>query len=302
MAEKKQAKPIFYSLFKNLEKEAKLGNFDKLSPTKIKYLSSYINKHFNAYQRKRLASLIKGSSAYMRRFYRNYITKDFKINNANIGIQSIKRIQPKLEKVFKARNADSINLITTQSPESLALIKNRLWNWIRAKGDKSKLNSQSLRDSVKASEIIRKQNKHFAMILKDQTHKMRGNLDLTIAENLGAIGFIWQTREDLRVVGNPAGFYKPSDITKKQESIHGNHFKRNGKLYFYHNTWAIKQRLINTKAQGFEWADFADGMPSIPINCRCYAENIYTLDKIPKKFRTEAGEKYIKENDLGLLD
>jgi len=298
--QKKQNKPIFYSFFKSLEKQAKMGDFDKLSPTKIKDLTSYVNKYLNAFQKKRLNALIMRNSTQLRRYYRYYITKGFTLNNPRLTIQSIKRIAPKLEKVYKARNADSVNLISTQSPESITLIKNRLWNWIRSKSE-DKLTSQSLRDSVKVTEVLRKQDKHFAMILKDQTHKMRGNLDLTIAESLNAIAFIWQTREDKRVVGDPSGFYKPSDITKKSEKVHGNHYVRNGKMYFYHNSWAVEKGYIDTKSKKFAWADFTDGMPSVPINCRCVALNQYYLNDIleyDKSLLTEKGLEYISKNAI----
>jgi len=298
--QKKQNKPIFYSFFKSLEKQAKMGDFDKLSPTKIKDLTSYVNKYLNAFQKKRLNALIMRNSTQLRRYYRYYITKGFTLNNPRLTIQSIKRIAPKLEKVYKARNADSVNLISTQSPESITLIKNRLWNWIRSKSE-DKLTSQSLRDSVKVTEVLRKQDKHFAMILKDQTHKMRGNLDLTIAESLNAIAFIWQTREDKRVVGDPSGFYKPSDITKKSEKVHGNHYVRNGKMYFYHNSWAVEKGYINTKSKAFSYADFTDGMPSVPINCRCVALNQYYLNDIleyDKSLLTKKGLEYISKNAI----
>lgn len=288
------SKPLLHTLFKFLENENKLGHLNSMSKSKQLALQRLINKNLNAYSKKLLTKWLKKTNTSLKRFYNRYLKSGYIDNNKGISIYKIKQISPVLIKEYKQRNLESVNLITTQSPATIEKIKQRMWNWIYEKGDTNKLSSTSLRESVKASNLIAKQDKHFSFILNDQMHKMRGNLDAIIAKELNAIAFVWRTRQDRRVVGNPSGFYPHPSNPK----MHGNHFERKDKLYFYHNTWAIKQGLIDTKAKGFMWADFEDGMPSVPIGCRCYANNIYALNMLPDKFLTDKGKEYIKDNAI----
>lgn len=311
MAKSTRKKPILYELFDKLESEAKKGNLNSINQTKTIELNRLINKHLNNFNKQRLRKLINLSNARLKRFFNQYLSGlkpknkpdelsvfgGYANNNTGVKIQSIKRIKPTLLKEYKKANLESLNLITNKSSDSMNLIKERLWNWIYSNDDPNKLYGTSLRNSVKASDILIKQNKHFRMIIRDQQHKMRGNLDYAIAQELQAISFIWNTRKDKRVVGNPGGLYPKVNNPR----IHDNHYERAGKMYFYHNSWAIKGGYINTKAKGFEWADFEDGMPSVPINCRCVASNQFSLisiERFNRDFLTQKGRDWIQSNAL----
>ena len=84
------------------------------------------------------------------------------------------------------------------------------------------------------------------LIAKDQTSKMNTAINQIRQTSLGIFEYIWRTREDNRVVGDPTGLYP------KGNPIHGNHYIRNGLI--------------------FRWDEPpADGHPGYAINCRCKA-------------------------------
>jgi SPP1 gp7 family putative phage head morphogenesis protein len=85
-----------------------------------------------------------------------------------------------------------------------------------------------------------------AFIARDQAAKFNGELNRYRQQGMGVTEFIWSTRRDTRVRGNPDGKYpnaKPS------------HWAREGKTY--------------------RWNDPPDGeWPGIPIGCRCVAKAV----------------------------
>lgn len=102
---------------------------------------------------------------------------------------------------------------------------------------------------------------------------LKAKLDKIEAEKNQAIGFLWITMEDERVVGNPTGLYpKVYD-----ETAHGDHWGRHNKIVVYRNDdyKAISktcgaERLLKP-------SEILDGFPSDPYGCRCVAIQIGTL-------------------------
>lgn len=88
-----------------------------------------------------------------------------------------------------------------------------------------------------------------AFIARDQTAKLNGQLTRYRHESVGIKKYKWRNSRDQRVVGNPAGLYP------KPHKGHGNHWVREGVVYYYNRPPA-------------------DGNPGYPYNCRCYAEAI----------------------------
>lgn len=87
------------------------------------------------------------------------------------------------------------------------------------------------------------------LIARDQVGKIFGQVASARAQDLGATHFFWQTAEDERVRGNPAGRYpkaKPS------------HFDRNRRRYAY----ADPPKGKNGEPE----------LPGVPINCRCVGQ------------------------------
>jgi uncharacterized protein with gpF-like domain len=88
-----------------------------------------------------------------------------------------------------------------------------------------------------------------AFIARDQVSKLNGQLTRYRHESVGIYKYNWRNSQDQRVVGNPTGLYP------KPTKGHGDHWSREGKLYYYNNPPA-------------------DGNPGYAYNCRCYAEGV----------------------------
>lgn len=234
-------------------------------------IKAFNSKNFTTYQDKTIKDL--------RRSYKHYYTSGFELTNKGLKSWKVDTLKPAFRKQLRERINDTLLLIKTQNSSRMSILEARFLNWLDSKKQDS-TTSVSLRESMKVDKTIRQVDKHYRMILSDQTRKMIGNFDHIVAEHYQAIGFFWKTRQDNRVVGNPSGKYPKSTANK----MHGDHYERANKFYFYKDTWALKQQLIDTKHKDFAYAEFEDGLPGQPINCRCYAYNIYDLDDVPKKF------------------
>lgn len=82
------------------------------------------------------------------------------------------------------------------------------------------------------------------LIAEDQTSKMNTAINQIRQTSIGIFEYLWRTREDSHVVGDPSGLYP------KGNKVHGNHYIRNGLI--------------------FRWdSPPDDGHPGYPIRCRC---------------------------------
>lgn len=80
-------------------------------------------------------------------------------------------------------------------------------------------------------------------------YKLISKIEKIIYTNLGYYNYVWFTRNDLRVVGNPFGLY-PTPTP-----AHGDHYVRNKKV----SRWDMPPQ---------------DGHPGEAVGCRCYALTI----------------------------
>lgn len=273
MSIQKSLEPFFKEIAK-LQKDELLDN---LSPSAITRLNSLLEKCLKRLEKEEEKKSISHVASSLKKSYRIYTQKGYTKSHQNIVGWNFKTLKPSLQKELKKRIFYSLELIKDGATKQKGAVMARFLNWTnsRAQGQKT-----SIKSALSVGKELRKGKKHLRFVLGDQTRKMLGNFDRAVAEKHQAIAFIWKTRRDDRVVGNPSGKY-PKVTNPK---MHGNHYKRLGKLYFLHGSWAIKEGKIKTKTKGFEWADFEDGWPGQPIGCRCFAYYLYRLKDIPPKF------------------
>jgi hypothetical protein len=88
-----------------------------------------------------------------------------------------------------------------------------------------------------------------AFIARDQTAKLNGQLTRYRHESVGIKKYKWRNAQDQRVVGNPAGLYP------KGHKGHGNHWVREGVVYYYNRPPA-------------------DGNPGYPYQCVLGGSNL----------------------------
>lgn len=279
----------FGGFFREIAELVENGFFDSMNITKQKKANALIDSYLRDYVRRSFKRATSLTTTDLNRAYIWYKEKGFTKNNKGLRGWRLVKTKPLLREELKRRIHFSLSLISTHNEQTASRLRARFLDWIENRGQDGK--KQPLRETLKAGDLFQKRDKHMKMVLGDQTRKLIGNFDNIVAQEYQAIGFFWKTRRDRKVVGNPAGKYPGQGNPK-----HGDHYVRQDKFYFFHSTWAIKKGLVNTKHKNFRWADFEDGMPGQPINCRCYAYNIYELDDIPEELLTEKGEAYIKEN------
>lgn len=152
-----------------------------------------------------------------------------------------------LREVFIAEN---VELIKTISPQYFQDLTQAISANFRGQPQKS---AKSLAGRIQ--DIAGISDRRARFIARDQTAKVTSAMAHTRSQALGADKYIWRSAEDQRVVGNPSGLYP------KPTRGHGNHFKRNGKTYFYNKP-------------------FADGLPGQAFGCRCVGEPVIDISKI----------------------
>lgn len=94
-----------------------------------------------------------------------------------------------------------------------------------------------------------------AFIARDQTAKATADFAQERSRHAGAKKYVWRTAKDRRVVGDPSGLYP------KPKKGHGNHYARDGNIYYYDRP-------------------FADGLPGDAYGCRCYAEPVIDVEDL----------------------
>lgn len=139
--------------------------------------------------------------------------------------------------------------------ENVALIKDLPANLVREVEQRV---TRALTTAAPIETVAKELDERFAfgrdrakVIARDQVGKLYGQINVARQKEIGATHFIWRTVRDRRVRGTPGGAFpnaKPS------------HFDREGVRFAYDDP-----RL---KGPG-------DGIPGVPILCRCYAEPVF---------------------------
>ena len=240
---------------------------DILSQTKIEALIRAIDKGIKKDYDKVLKSVNKEVRSKLKNEYNQFIKKGvFRAAPTLQDQNTIEEIKNRL------MNFASIPHLTPQADirhKNLKELEYDFWNDVIP--EKAKKNYKS--------------NKWQNMIIRDQQHKLVSNMTYITAMKNDAIGFIWKNRKDIRVVGNPSGLYPSGN------KMHNNHWKREGKLYLFRDSAALKKGLIK-KTKDVQYADeIEDGLPGIPINCRCTMRLIYRLYEIPAEYKNIITQK-----------
>lgn len=266
---KKQKRKTYIDILqedlKQLEND---GLLDNPSPSFLQKVLTRINVMCNTYYSKEYA---KNSKYFNNKFRKNFLQNKKKIATMHIGLATYKMndLNEDFRKQYKGQLLYSLGLIKSQNNANMEKLKNRFYNWVNLKqvGD----DKQKLKEMVK----LPKQDKKIKFILKDQTNKLVANMDNIIASKYNPIALQWKTRNDNRVVGKPGGLYPG-----KGSERHGDHWTRKDQYYYYENNENVK--FLNTSKFKGKVSDIKDGMPGMPIGCRCYAKFIYTLNDLPK--------------------
>lgn len=265
-----------------------------LSKTATLALVRAIDKGIKKDYDKVLKSVNKEVRSKLKNEYNQFIKKGIFQTASGIQKYKIEDLKPDFKKELERRINVSLSYITTQDQNTIEEIKNRLMNFASIPHNNKNLEELEYdfwNDVIPANAKKNyKTNKWQNMIIRDQQHKLVSNMTYITAMKNNAIGFIWKNRKDIRVVGNPSGLY-PNGANK----MHNDHWKREGKLYLFRDSEALKKGLIK-KTKDVQYADeIEDGLPGIPINCRCTMRLIFRLYEIPAEYKniiTKKGREY----------
>ena len=147
--------------------------------------------------------------------------------------------------------AENVGLIKSIPEQHHAKVAQAVFNNFRGE----KFEEGSLANRLKA--LGAQTDRRAKFIARDQTAKFTASVNEIRQNDAGIVGYIWRNSQDRRVVGNPAGPYKPT-------RAHGNHWEREGKF--------------------FRWDDPpGDGHPGQAIGCRCFPEPVVDFNQLQQQ-------------------
>ena len=288
MAKKRKPSP-FNSFFRSLDK----FKDSVLSKTTVNSLVKDFMGIFNKQLDRKLSFWNRLTTTFLTSKFRKFLKTDFEKENKGIKSWRAKFVSDDLRKILKDKIHYNSMLLGDSRSEVALQMRRRLLGALAGNEDLSKL-----KELLKPMTQLAKEDKRVKRMVTDQSRKMVADFNEIVADKYQAIGFVWKNMDDKRVVGNPAGLYPDADDNSK---AHGDHWSRQGKFYFYENSWAVKEGLINKNSKDFRWAKFNDGLPGKPINCRCFAHNYYDLEDIKDKWPSlisSKGENYITSQQV----
>lgn len=264
-----EMKAILRQLF-----DEKIYNINNLTPNQIKEIVELFdelgkNSLKRSYKQKQIII-----NTRLKKAFHKFVRDGDKAFVPIIKSYNYNQLKPKLRKELEKATVEALSRIKTNDMAFLNKVKDNLLGYVSNVKLKKKIGGYY--DAV----LPRKYNQAWHdMVLRDQTHKLISNLTYITAIENSAIGFIWKHRHDIRVVGNPNGLYP------KGNHMHNNHWERDGRLYLFRDSQALKKGHIK-KTDKVEWADeLEDGIAGQPINCRCTMRIIFRLYEIPKEYK-----------------
>jgi hypothetical protein len=182
---------------------------------------------------------------------------------------TLQRIAPQLRTELDRRILASANLIKLNRQQAIDKTLQRFQGWstsIPAGGSDATNKRESGRDIRKSLAALPFEERR---VLVDQGHKLTASISAVVAQEGGAIAITWKSH------WRQAGYNYRED-----------HKDRDGNVYLLRGNWASKQGFVRPGAAGYY-----EDVTSVgeEINCRCYAEYIYSLRALPDEMLTKKG-------------
>lgn len=256
------------ALYDHAEALIRIG---KANPSRMEEILANLRRLGNEWADELAFQDVRQMRAELRQTFNAFCAGGYKREMPTIKPYRIDRIKPIIRAELDRRIASSASLIKINRQNMIAESIQRFAGW--STGDiASKVSPprEVVSTDKKASDFTVRR------VRIDQRQKLRANIADITAKETGAIAFYWRGKMD-----------------ERERPLHK---KRNGKLYLLTDTWATKQGLIKASKDAPR-AEFAeskdDGMPGIPIFCRCHAEYVFDLDELPESALTEKGRAKI---------
>lgn len=188
---------------------------------------------------------------------------------------TLDKIAPRLRPLLDQKIMASANLIKLNRVASIEKTLQRFAGWstsIPAGGTNSS-------DKVKIKTTIRKNLAQLPFeerrVLIDQGHKLTAAINEVIAVDTGAIALIWHSH------------WRQPGYNYRED-----HKERDKLVYLIKGNWAQLEGLVKPGAAGYY-----DDVTSVgeEVFCRCYAQYIYSLRKLPDDMLTAKGRAKLTE-------
>ncbi len=207
---------------------------------------------------------------YLERAYRRALTPTA-IRRTQPGVAefTIERLKPTLRAELDRRIMASANLIKLNREASKHRTLQRFAGWASSippggtRATDRRKEADTVRRGVGGLPFEERR------VIVDQAHKLTAALNQIIAEDGGAIAFVWH-----HVHEGPGYQARPE------------HVARDGKIFVIRDNWAMKRGLM--KPAGRQYYDEIDAAGE-KIFCRCWTEALYTLRDLPRDMLTEKG-------------
>ena len=193
--------------------------------------------------------------------------------NKDVSKFTVDKLKPKLRQELDRRIVASARLIKLNREDAITTTLRRFEGWatsIPQGGSKSV-------DKVAEKSHIRKDLASIKFrerrVIIDQTHKLISSINEIVAVDNGAIAFEWHSN------WKQAGYDYRVD-----------HKERDKVIYLVRDNWASKAGLIKP-VNGYYDDITAVGEE---VFCRCFANGIYNIRKLPNEFLTAKGEIHLQ--------
>lgn len=182
-------------------------------------------------------------------------------------------IIPQYRPILDRRIMASVNLIKLNRDQAIEMSLRRFSGWMSSVpiGGSAEIELSKVKKHI--WKPLQSSSYEDRRLLIDQGHKMLANINATVADQYGAIGFKWHHIA-------PEANYDPRP----------EHVKRDGHIYALRDSWAMDKGYISRSAD----FDTDIDMPGQEIFCRCSAHYIYSLNDLPPEMLTEKGREVAK--------
>jgi len=195
--------------------------------------------------------------------------------NPDVSTFTISRVKPKLRQELDRRRMASHQLIKLNREKAIEAMNQRFFAWATSvpDGGTEAADRADIKKTVKKS--LASLPFEERRVLIDQGHKFTATLNDIVAKDAGAIAAKWKSH-----------WREPHYNYRKD------HKERDGKIYLIRDSWAHEKGLVKPGEAGY-----FDKItqPGEEVYCRCAAQYIYSVGKLPEDMLTDKGLRDLAE-------
>ena len=187
---------------------------------------------------------------------------------------TVEKLKPELRAELRRRILASANLIKLDREASIQRTLSRFAGWSSSvpiggiTGEHAREDADEVKRGIAGLPFVERR------VVIDQGHKLVAAVDDVIARDEGAIAARWRH-------AHPQPGYDPRP----------EHVARNERLYLLRDSWAHREGLVKPDRYGF--FEDLDERPGEAIFCRCWAQYVYGIDRLPASMLTAKGRAWL---------